>query len=110
MMNKIDKRGVQVVWSFSRSRQFVAEIRRSCPRPPSPTNRQTEKKCVAIRYGNTVCLSPVHFGYMHVCIYIYKLKIMAILCDLRTECVRVCMHACMYIKYFYKINIYVKYF
>ncbi len=38
MRNKIDKFGVQVVWSFSRSRQFVAEIRQSCPRPPSPAN------------------------------------------------------------------------
>ncbi len=39
MRNKIDKFGVQVVWSFSRSRQFVAEIRQSCPRPPSPANK-----------------------------------------------------------------------
>lgn len=37
MRNKIDKRGVRVVWSFSRRPQFVAEIHQLCPHPPSPT-------------------------------------------------------------------------
>lgn len=40
MRNKIDKceGGFWVVWTFSRSRRFVAEIRQSCPHPPSPAN------------------------------------------------------------------------